>query len=217
MVTRKTLPAPVPDSGHPGDSSRRSRKRNQTADHIVAVAFDLFGRHGYAQVTMEQIAAAADVAKGTLYNHFPVKEALVRHRMHADLAQNLPALLAALPAGAGCAARLRAFLRAAARYSEQAREYLPHYLHYRMSRPHPQMPGEHRSGLDQVFTRLLAEGQAAGEIEPKHAPEFLSQMLQFMHLATLLRWLESPGLDLASAFEEMLDLFLEGCASGAKK
>lgn len=209
-------PAPLPESpaaaADPDD--RRSRKRRQTADHLVRTAFALFAEHGYEQVTMEQIAAAADVAKGTLYNHFPVKEALVRARMHAELAEALPRLFAGLPPELDCAGRLRAFLRATAAYSEQARDYLPHYIAYRLSQPLAARGAENRSGLDRVYARLLADGQARGEISGDFPADLLADTLQFMHLSTLLRWLETPGLALADAFDTMLDLFLHGCAAG---
>ncbi len=45
--------------------------------------------HGYESVTMEQIAAAADVARGTLYNHFPFKEAVLAYWIHGQLAKDL--------------------------------------------------------------------------------------------------------------------------------
>lgn len=198
----------------PSAGTRRSRKRRQTAEHIVTVAFELFARHGYATVTMEQIAAEADIAKGTLYNYFPVKEALVRHRMQMDMAEQLPGLLAALPKEASCPERLRAFMHIAAGYMSGFREYLPPYIHYRLSQPLDLSADTHTAGLIQVFIPLLAEGQAAGQISGRHTAEFLAINLQFLHLSTLLRWLATPGLELADAFDEMLDLFFQGCARG---
>ena len=50
----------------PIEAGRRERKRNQTLDHLAATAFSLFEQHGYDAVTMEQIAAQADVSKGTV-------------------------------------------------------------------------------------------------------------------------------------------------------
>lgn len=38
---------------------------------------DLFSKQGVDRTTMEQIAEEADVAKGTLYNYFPIKEAII--------------------------------------------------------------------------------------------------------------------------------------------
>lgn len=201
----------MPSSQHlPSAGDRRARKRERTADHLVQVAFDLFERHGYLSVTMEQIAQAADVAKGTLYNHFPVKEALVRHRMHHDLARALPRLFAAFPPEAGCAERLRLFLRESARYTLAAREYVPHYLRYRVAQG-PLAEDEGRSGLNKVYTHLLTEGQARGEIAADPPAEVLADMLGHLHLSALTRWLTTPGLELEAAFGQMLDLFLKGC------
>ncbi|MBI2306312.1 MAG: TetR/AcrR family transcriptional regulator [Rhodocyclales bacterium] len=189
---------------------RRARKRRQTADRLAETAFALFAEHGYEAVTMEQIAAAADVAKGTLYNHFPVKEALLAHRFHADLAAALPALYAQLAALPSAVERLRAFLLASAAYSESTRDTLGAYLHYRLSQPVESLGRDQRSGLDQVFARLIGEAQASGEIRSELPLQALADMLQFMHLGTVMRWLHTPGASLASDFEAMLDLFLDG-------
>lgn len=194
----------------PAPDGRRARKRQQTADHLAATAFELFAAHGYDNVTMEQIAATADVAKGTLYNHFPVKEALIRHRFHADLAAAMPALFAELQALPSCIARLRRFLQATADYSEKFREYLGPYIRHRMSEPGSTPGGDGHSGLDQIYARLLAEGQASGEIASTLPAEQLADYLRFMHLCTLLRWQRDPATPLVREFDAMLDLFLDG-------
>src|SRR3546814_16988657 len=80
------------------EGSRRQRKRAQTANHLSATAFRLFETHGYDVVAMEQIAAEADVAKATLYNYFPVKEALIAHRFREDIAAGMAERAAALAA-----------------------------------------------------------------------------------------------------------------------
>lgn len=192
---------------------RRSRKRQQTADHLVSVAFDLFAAQGYEPVTMENIAAAADVAKGTLYNHFPVKEALLAHRFHADLAAAMPAILAEFAALPNCVARLRAFLHASAAYNEGIRKYLAPYLHYRLSQPLDSLGRDNRSGLDRIYAQLLADGQASGDIRADLPVQRLADSLAFMHLGTVLRWLRTPDARLAAEFDAMLDLFLAGAGS----
>ncbi|CAL95104.1 TetR/AcrR family transcriptional regulator [Azoarcus olearius] len=189
---------------------RRSRKRQQTADHLVGIAFELFARHGYGNVTMEQIAAAADVAKGTLYNHFPVKEALVRHRFHMDFGAVLPELLARLQTLPDCASRLREFVRLNASYFEQHREYVGPYLRYRLGQPINLPAAEGRSGLDRVYAQLLEAGQARGEIRRDLPLAHLTGYLVFLHLACMVAWVQKPGSSLAQEFDTMLDLFLTG-------
>ncbi len=53
---------------------RRTRKRLQTRQAISDVATRLFFERGFDNVTIDQIAKAADVGRMTVFNHFPRKE-----------------------------------------------------------------------------------------------------------------------------------------------
>ena len=53
---------------------RRSRKRLATRRAISVVADRLFLERGFENVTVDEIAAAADVGRMTVFNHFPRKE-----------------------------------------------------------------------------------------------------------------------------------------------
>ncbi|MFT4510277.1 TetR/AcrR family transcriptional regulator [Caballeronia sp. 15711] len=53
---------------------RRSRKRLATRESISIAATRLFLERGFDQVTVDEIAAAADVGRMTVFNHFPRKE-----------------------------------------------------------------------------------------------------------------------------------------------
>jgi AcrR family transcriptional regulator len=56
---------------------RRERKRQALHQHLLESAARLFLERGIARTTVEDIAEAADVARQTVFNHFPYKEALV--------------------------------------------------------------------------------------------------------------------------------------------
>ncbi len=58
-------------------ASRRARKKSTARAKIISTAINLFSEHGIASVTVEQIAEAADIGKGTIYNYFDTKEAVV--------------------------------------------------------------------------------------------------------------------------------------------
>lgn len=53
---------------------RRTRKRLATRQAISDAASRLFIARGFDQVTIDEIAAAADVGRMTVFNHFPRKE-----------------------------------------------------------------------------------------------------------------------------------------------
>jgi AcrR family transcriptional regulator len=55
-------------------SDRRSRKRLATRQGISDAATLLFMERGFDQVTVDEIAEAADVGRMTVFNHFPRKE-----------------------------------------------------------------------------------------------------------------------------------------------
>jgi AcrR family transcriptional regulator len=57
--------------------NRRERRTQQTRRAIVGAARELFESDGYAQTTVEQIAARADVAPRTFFRYFPTKETLL--------------------------------------------------------------------------------------------------------------------------------------------
>src|SRR5216683_6160125 len=59
------------------DKSRRARKKAAVRARIVTAGIELFSRYGIADVTVDQIAEAADVGKGTIYNYFQTKEDIV--------------------------------------------------------------------------------------------------------------------------------------------
>lgn len=59
------------------EETRRERKRRQTRRLLFETAVRLFDEQGYQQTTVAQIAAAADVATKTFFNHFASKEAVL--------------------------------------------------------------------------------------------------------------------------------------------
>ncbi|WP_254772219.1 TetR/AcrR family transcriptional regulator [Sphingomonas sp. NFR04] len=62
---------------------RRTRKRQMTRQAISDVATRLFFERGFDQVTIDEIAQAADVGRMTVFNHFPRKEDLFFDREDA--------------------------------------------------------------------------------------------------------------------------------------
>lgn len=197
----------------PEQAGRRERKRLQLLDQLADTAWALFETEGFAAVTMERIAEAADVSKVTLYRHFPVKEALLRHIFHRELREGWPLIQDELNRVAPGLARLERFLQLQAAWCETRKEFLLPYVGFRMADTRQPHEGRERSGMDRIFTELIAQGQAAGELRSDFPAAELAMHLQFVHLATLLRWLTTPGLSIAEELKRMLDLVCNGMAA----
>jgi len=84
----------------------RERKKQRTRQAIADAAIALFLEHGFDQVSVVAVAAAAEVSKPTLFKHFPAKEDLVMHVL-ADHEDELARAVRERPAGEPPLAALR--------------------------------------------------------------------------------------------------------------
>ncbi|MEC3976280.1 TetR/AcrR family transcriptional regulator [Amycolatopsis sp. H20-H5] len=84
----------------------RARKKRETRRRISDIATMLFAQRGFDNVTIAEVAEAADVAKKTVTNYFSRKEDLLLDR-HEDRLIELDALIRGRPAHESIAAVLR--------------------------------------------------------------------------------------------------------------
>ncbi|MGI9005697.1 MAG: TetR/AcrR family transcriptional regulator [Streptosporangiaceae bacterium] len=93
--------------GDPGKGLREHKKR-QTRQAITGAAMRLFFRHGFEQVTISQIAAAAQVSEKTIYNYFPAKADLVFDERD-EIIEDMLRVLRQRPPGQPALAAMRAY------------------------------------------------------------------------------------------------------------
>lgn len=211
----------MPKSPISAEVPRPPRKRERTADHLSATAFRLFEAFGFGAVTMEQIAAEAGVAKATLYAHFPVKEALLAHRLREDIAAGMQERAAALAAQRTFESRMRYLLTESAQWHSARRAYLPAYMRYLTSQARY---GEERAspaaskaapidnGGRAILTKMFAAGQQSGDVDPRLDASMLAASVESLLFGAVAGWLEDPSIDLATRFLAVFDLAMYGMA-----
>ncbi|WP_326694155.1 TetR/AcrR family transcriptional regulator [Streptomyces sp. NBC_01766] len=89
-----------------GKLGLRELKKQRTYAAISDAAIALFLEHGFTQVSVAQVAEAAEVSKRTLFAYFPTKEDLVMHRL-ADHETEAARVVRARPADTTPLAALR--------------------------------------------------------------------------------------------------------------
>jgi AcrR family transcriptional regulator len=99
-------PCPVAETARLMREATQSRPRTkppeERRDELMNAAQNLFIEHGVGQTTIEQITAAADVAKGTFYLYFSSKEdvlAALRQRYVQGLLAAIKSAVDATPEG----------------------------------------------------------------------------------------------------------------------
>jgi len=90
----------------------RERKKQATRVAIADAALGLFLERGFDQVTVADVARAADVAVNTVFNYFPAKEDLFFDRQDEVVHRLARAVDARLPGESAAEAVRRAFLEA---------------------------------------------------------------------------------------------------------
>lgn len=198
----------------PPTPGRRHRKRQSTASHLSATAFRLFETHGYEAVSMEQIAAEADVAKATLYNYFPVKEALIAHRFREDISAGMAQRAEALSSHTTFDSRMRYLLRESAAWHSVRAVYLPHYIRFLMNQAQwapDSSPGTgDYSGTVQILTQLFQAAQQAGEVTLTHPAAQIAWSFQYLLFGAVTAWLVEPDPGLDRRFLAAFDLLMHG-------
>ncbi|MBZ0281177.1 MAG: TetR/AcrR family transcriptional regulator [Anaerolineae bacterium] len=199
---------------HVADESRMGRKKQAMQQKIQTAAIALFKKQGFEHTTMEQIADEADIAKGTLYNYFPVKEAILsdyvqqsfsdRHIDRIQLLRDLP----------NTRSRLTVILTELMNRVKTQSEIFEIYLTYRIRtivslRPHTDASG--RSGLDQLAAEIIELGQQSGEIRTDVPVSMLMDLFEFIFVEVAKPFYASPeNFNADEWIEQGVDLFISG-------
>lgn len=188
--------------------TRRGRKRQDVSDRLYESARTLFAERGFEATTIDDIAEHADVARATVFNHYPQKAAFLeewgrrrRARVSAALtdehAEELPA-----------AEQLRHYLRAMATLNVTARRETAALMDASMRFASP-LRGP---ALDTELTEVVRRGQDRGELSGDADATLVAQTLAAGYFTTVLRWTndEPAPFDLAQRLDDMVGLVLAG-------
>ena len=134
-----------------------------TGPRVRAAALRLIAQHGYAAVSMRQIAAEVGVQAGALYLYTPDKQTLLYEMMKAHL-ESVLAGWAEVEAPADPAARLEAFVRFHLGFHlDRPEDVFVAYMELRNLSPENFAAIERlRHDYEDALEAILTEGQAAG-------------------------------------------------------
>lgn len=171
-----------PEDPQPG---RRERKKAEVRQRISDIATALFLRHGFDQVSVSEIAEAADVARPTVFAHFPRKEDLFFDR-YPEVASQLTRAIRERPAGTSAVSALRDTLVAAtqagqAPYGMNA-DMIPWWRTVAASRA---LQARARELADQLATDLAQAMTAVGTAEPELAAALAVAAYRTVHLQAI--------------------------------
>ncbi|QYK40880.1 MAG: TetR family transcriptional regulator [Paracoccaceae bacterium] len=163
-----------------------------TGPRVRAAALRLIARHGYAAVTMRQIAAEVGVQAGALYLYTSDKQALLADLMQGHMA-DLADALAALPPLADPVARLEQFARFHVGFHlDRPEAVFVAYMELRSLTPENFAPIEAaRRAYEDRLEAILRDGRAAGVLAVPDTK--LAAMALISMLTGVTQWYREGG------------------------
>lgn len=205
--------------------SRRERKKEETRLNILQTALDLFRVKGFQDTSMEEIAESTDISKGTLYNYFESKEAILSAYIQTTTANFGQEMESLLNKHQGVESRLRLLLNFKHDLLGKDLELTAIYLSYRMqtlfSSPLPGSPftrpfsnpsvATQRSGLENVVIKIISDAQQNKEIRSDLPVLVLARSFQLMSINYFLFCQSAnDSSETEQLREQLIELFLNG-------
>jgi len=175
----------------------------------MEAALQLFKQRGYDATTVKDITDAADVAKGTFFNYFDTKEAILPAIAACRLEQLEAALAPEHGAPASPTSRIKLALRLVAD-DPLCEKQLAHQLFVAMMHRRETGPGH---ALRDLLVKQVRQAQTAGEIRQELDPVYLAGVIRSLFFQRLAMWHHGhrPA-PLHELIDGSVDLLLEGAA-----
>ena len=194
------------------NNGRRERRRRETHARIFDAAMRLFAERGFANTPVEDITEAADVAKGTFFNYFPTKEAILE-----ALAERQLGVVRAAEEQARTAASVRPVLlemiHGLAKRPSRSQLLLRSLMgvaltHHSLSNFLGRILESGRVHVGAIMKR----GQELGELRADLDPIELARVLQHSIFGTQMIWALSKPKDLEKWLDLTFEIFWRGMA-----
>jgi AcrR family transcriptional regulator len=192
--------------------NRTERKKETTRRKIMDVAMDLFRQQGVESTTMEQIAAEVDIAKGTLYNYFSVKEAIIDEYIKRSFQENNDERVRQIRTMPDTRSRLNHYFQVMFEGVRTHRDIFEKYLIYRMQTMVTYQPEEsERSGFQLTAAEIIGLGRENGEIRSDLPFHVVLELFEFAFIELVKQFFAQSGnFDAPARIEQYVDLCLRG-------
>ena len=198
-------------------SSRKERERQQHRQEILSAALELFAEKGFPGVSMQEIAAAAEFATGTLYKFFPSKEDLFFELLESTAEEGVGVVMSALDGPEDELVKLSRFIRLHERIIREQGPALRLYVLESSGRclPGPRVETKKKqiderivSGLSRVIDAGVFRG-SINDVDPVMAATCLHYSLEGLILAAVG---EPQPTDVNEDLAKLEDVFFRGLA-----
>lgn len=173
--------------------SRREQNKLQTRQRIIAAAKSMFETQGIDDTTVGEVARQAGVSRGTFFNYFPTKTAVLTAMWQDMTTQFARVVDASLSAQMSTRQRIHGIFEKFAHGAEVDPDYLM-IVSGELNRDlcTGETPAARAQQLSEQILRIIEVGQAAGEVRTDLTASFLAQMVAAGYISAIMRWRDDP-------------------------
>lgn len=196
----------------------RERNKQRVTQRIIAAAVDLFKTKGYHQTTMDDVAERAEISRGTLFNYFPTKDALLLPWGQEILDGKIrPTLQAYLDTGPTTIQALQLLFTNMTEIILASPDVIQAFMHEAMKPSNEQQKALAGTGGQEIFVQVLRYGQERGEVRTDIPLEDLARYVGAVHASLLFCLLVSlPPEDSSQEIARLLAFIETGLAPARK-
>lgn len=195
--------------------SLRERQKQRRRDRIFRTAINLFREKGFHQTTATDIAKASHVSRGTFFNYYAYKEAVLLDFGAQLLSELREQALIELGQRESPLEVLHRLWGRLADVSEQERVLLSP-LAYELLNPDPERAKSAFEALPlgDLIADILRPLKLRGKLRQDMSLERISRSIADVYLLSALRWAAyTPGRQLKEEMKKFLDLMLDGAVA----
>lgn len=173
--------------------SRREQGKLERHEQLLGAARVLFAERGITATTVEDIVAAAGVARATFFNHFGSKPALAA-ALYSRRVEAFSAFVSRLLArDLSTGDRLRRLFSDVARDEQVEPGTLRAEIEVLDRDPAPAEVREDRTArVNAEILRVLQQGRDHGEVRSDYPVEFLAETVTAIYLGRVRQWKQDP-------------------------
>lgn len=172
--------------------TRFERKKAATKEKIFNTAIDLFLRKGYEETTVDEIVEKADVAKGTFFNHFPTKDALLSYLGQQRVAVLEDLLEKEFGNVSTSKEQIFSWLRVYGGINEENKEITALISReiFKTFFCGGEAEQQNILQLNELLAEIIKKGQQQGEFRHDFSPKKGADLFIAMYFFTVFQWLE---------------------------
>ncbi|TBH20192.1 TetR/AcrR family transcriptional regulator [Thermus thermamylovorans] len=190
----------------------REYQKKRRRDRIFQAAMALFRERGFQETTASDIARAAHISRGTFFNYFPYKEAVLLDYGSLLLSRLREEVRRRLAQGVDPLEALRLLFRELAQFTKAEKDLLLPLL-YELLNPDPlrAKAAFQALPLGDLIAEVLRPLQEKGVVRCDLSSERMGRTLADLYFLAALRWAAyTPHRDLEEELDKFLSLALEG-------